>query len=135
MVHRGKLLPENAALFIKDWQDKGVTVHYMSPSAAFTHLPVNEQDGHNNPNIYRDHWVDENILCFYEDAAIINSSWDYKHITTASFQYYSLKNDKRIWLHFWINQYRSLVSKKAGLCSLINTRFKQQKMLFTILLL
>lgn len=100
MVHRGKLLPENAALFIKDWQDKGVTVHYMSPSAAFTHLPVNEQDGHNNPNIYRDHWVDENILCFYEDAAIINSSWDYKHITTASFQYYSLKNDKRIWLHF-----------------------------------
>ena len=100
MVHRGKLLHENAASFIKDWQSKGVSIHYMSPSPAFTHVPVNEQDGFDKPKIYRDHWIENNIICYYEDEVDINSNWNYKHITTASFQYYSQRNGKRIWLHF-----------------------------------
>ncbi|MBP6396305.1 MAG: DUF3822 family protein [Saprospiraceae bacterium] len=100
LLHRGKLTTESAARFIKDWQQKGVSVHYMSPSVAFTHLPVNEDNEFNKPQVYCDQWVGENVVCYYEDAVNNNFNWDYKHVTTASFQYYSQKSGKIIWLHF-----------------------------------
>lgn len=100
MVSRGKLSQEKAANFLQEWENKQVSIHYMSLSPAFTHLPMEEQKAFANPSLLKDLWQEDGIICFYEDSVMVHQSWTYKHITTTCLPFFKHKRGNRIWLHF-----------------------------------
>lgn len=100
MVSRGKVSSENVVSFVRDWEKKGASIYYMSPSPAFTHVPVSEKNSFNETGLQKDEWTEDGIICFYQDPFLPKFNWNYKHISTACFPFLKHKKGPRIWLHF-----------------------------------
>ena len=100
MVSRGHTDSAGLNEFAHTWAEWDCEIHFMSTSKAFSFSDETNVPSNQNNNIRIDKWADTGIYCAYEEAAIIENNWHYKHISTAWLQFASSKSDANLWLHF-----------------------------------